>query len=122
MSEEELSKLIDQYDEIVILLENLRIIASGGSTFIEEYGPSINRLLKKEKQFLLSARFNDICSALIWIRDDLMQCFPRPNPEQTSSDLPATLYHLHLTKAICAEGRTVGRHVLMPPQFSPEPA
>lgn len=91
MSEEELSKLIDQYDEMVILLENLRIIASGGAAFVEEHGPSIHRLLRKEKQFPLCMRFNDICRSLVWIHDELLQFLPPMNPDHTSSNLPASL-------------------------------
>lgn len=85
MPETEYKKLIDRYDRVMSLLENLRIIAYGGAALIEESCPGINRMLREKHCFELHARFNDACSALIWLRDELM-AFPM---EENLPDIPS---------------------------------
>ena len=85
MSEAEYQELIDRYDKVICLLENLRIIAYGGAMLIEDSCPAINRMLREKHCFELHARFNDACSALIWLRDELM-AFPM---EENLPDIPS---------------------------------
>ena len=72
MSDPELQILIKQFDQMAYLLNNLRIIAFGGASILEEKGSSIQRLLRSENRADLCASFNDISTALIWLRDELM--------------------------------------------------
>lgn len=72
MSDPELQILMSQFDQMAYLLSNLRIIAYGGASILEEKGSSIHRLLRNENRQDLCASFNDISTSLIWLRDELM--------------------------------------------------
>ena len=86
MSEAEYQELIDRYDKVICLLENLRIIAYGRAMLIEDSCPVINRMLREQQCPQLRARFNDACSALIWLRDELMEFPMEENPPAVLSD------------------------------------
>ena len=94
MSEENYSDLIDRYDQAMELLANLRIIASGGAALIEDSCSAISRMLQKNNSPELRARFNDACSALIWLRDELV-AFPMeedlPDIPSDSASIPISL-------------------------------